>query len=187
MSPRIFVTADTHFGHSSLASRRGFASVEEHDALLIEAWNSVVGPRDEVWHLGDFALGASPERCAAVFKRLRGRKILVRGNHDRKRTLDLPWHAIHELATPKLIGRRWVFCHYPMRAWMGAFRGTVHVFGHTHGKLPDTNRSCDAGVDRWGYRPAALEEVLERVEATAEVPEEIRLCTAEDEGEADAE
>jgi calcineurin-like phosphoesterase family protein len=162
---------------------RPFGSVEEHDEGLIAAWNSVVGLRDEVWHLGDFAVGASPERCAQIFRRLRGRKILVRGNHDKKRVLDLPWHSQHVFATPKLQGQRWVFSHYPLRAWPGAFRGSRHCFGHTHGLLGDTAQSCDVGVDRWSYRPASLAEIRERMEQTDIEPEERRLGREMDEAD----
>lgn len=173
----IFATADHHFFHASILAMAGrpFASVEEHNEALIAAWNAVVGPRDEVWHLGDFALGGTADELAAIFKRLRGRKVLVRGNHDRTKTVTLGWHSVHDLATPKLNGSRWIFSHYPMRAWPGAFRGSRHAFGHTHGLLPDTSQSCDVGVDRWSYRPASLEEIRERMAATPDLPEEIRL------------
>ncbi len=94
-----YFTSDSHFGHAGVIAMSGrpFASIEEHDEALVAAWNAVVGPRDEVWHLGDFAMGASPERCAVLFLRLRGRKCLVRGNHDRKRVTDLGWHEQHDL------------------------------------------------------------------------------------------
>ncbi|MFY9293463.1 MAG: metallophosphoesterase [Methylorubrum rhodinum] len=176
----IFVTADHHFNHTGVLGmcQRPFASVEEMNEALIAAWNSVVGPRDEVWHLGDFALGGTPEQVAAIFERLRGRKILVRGNHDKTKVTGLAWHSQHDLAMPKLAGERWVFSHYPMRAWVGAFRGARHCFGHVHGLLPDTAQSCDVGVDRWGYRPASLEEIRGRMTATPEVPEEIWLGRA---------
>jgi calcineurin-like phosphoesterase family protein len=40
----------------------GLSDADEHDEALVRAWNDVVGAEDEVWHLGDFALG--PPRCA---------------------------------------------------------------------------------------------------------------------------
>lgn len=88
-----FFTADTHFGDAPLVQRRRviFGSVEAHDEALIARWNTVVGVADEVWHLGDFAAGASRAHCAAVFARLNGIKRLVRGNHDTNRVLELPW------------------------------------------------------------------------------------------------
>ncbi|MGU3541421.1 metallophosphoesterase [Methylobacterium sp. A52T] len=172
-----YFTADSHFGHASVLqmSRRPFASIEEHDESLIAAWNGVVGPKDEVWHLGDFVLGASPERCAALFRRLRGRKCLVRGNHDRRRVFNLPWHEQHDLLSRRIEDQRVVLSHYPMRAWPGVWRGSIHLFGHTHGSLPDTSQSCDVGVDRWSYAPVTLEQIRVRLAATPAIPEEIRL------------
>ncbi|MCJ2035600.1 metallophosphoesterase family protein [Methylobacterium sp. J-068] len=186
---RTFFTADTHFGHKGILAMSGrpFGSIEEHDEALIAAWNSVVGPRDEVWHLGDFAMGVTPERCAQIFKRLRGaRKILVKGNHDKSKVTNLPWHAQHMLATPKIEGVRLTLCHYPMRAWVSAWRGGINLFGHTHGKLPDTSQSCDVGADRWSYRPVTLDEIRERLAATPTIPEERLLGQPDEDDDGEA-
>ena len=69
-----FFTADAHFGDPGILRRRGgqFISLDAHDESLIARWNEVVSPADEVWHLGDFAAGASPARCVEVFDRLNG-------------------------------------------------------------------------------------------------------------------
>ena len=185
---RTFFTADTHFGHAGVLhmSRRPFADIAEHDEMLVAAWNAVVGPRDEVWHLGDFAMGSSPERCAALFRRLRGRKILVRGNHDKPRVTSLGWHEQHDLVSRKIDGARVIMCHFPMRAWPGAWRGAIHLFGHTHGMLPDTSQSCDVGVDRWSYAPVTLGQIRERLAETPDLPEERRLGQAEEDDGEDA-
>ena len=45
-------------------------------------WNAVVGPADEVWHLGDFAIGLGPAAMAALLDGLHGHKHLVTGNND---------------------------------------------------------------------------------------------------------
>jgi len=57
----LFFTADTHFGdHRTLnIHRRPFASVAEMDEALVAGWNAVVGPADEIWHLGDVARRAA--------------------------------------------------------------------------------------------------------------------------------
>ncbi|ARO54135.1 metallophosphoesterase [Methylorubrum zatmanii] len=183
-----FFTADTHFFHAGVLrmSDRPFADIAEHNELLVQSWNSVVGPRDEVWHLGDFGMGGTPEQYAALFKRLRGRKYLVRGNHDRTKTTRLGWHEQHELVSRRIEGQRVILCHYPMRAWVGAWRGSIQLFGHTHGMLPDTSQSCDVGVDRWSYRPVTLGEIRERLAATPDQPEE-KVRGAALEAEADDE
>ncbi len=76
----IFIIADTHFGHKKIAGMRGFETIEEHDAYLVAAWNTTVGKKDTVWHLGDVLFG---QASFETLGKLNGIKKLVMGNHDR--------------------------------------------------------------------------------------------------------
>ena len=58
---------------------RPWDTAEEGDAAMVERWNSVVGDNDKVIHLGDVAI---PRRGLKVLEQLKGRKVLIRGNHD---------------------------------------------------------------------------------------------------------
>ena len=51
------------------------------DAAMIEG-GAAVGGDDDPWIIGDFADRESEGGRAAAFSSLRGRKHLVRGNHD---------------------------------------------------------------------------------------------------------
>lgn len=169
-----FFTADTHFGHGGIISacRRPFSSIAEHDSLLIEAWNATVAPGDTVYHLGDFALGPA-EAAERVFRRLNGRKCLVAGNHDRKNR-RLGWAEQHDgIREVSVEGRHVVLCHYPMRSWARCYQGSLHLYGHTHGRLPGTTQSCDVGVDVWGYRPVSLAQIIDAMALSDTRPEEI--------------
>lgn len=179
----IFFVADTHFGDAGLVCRRRskFGTVEAHDEALIARWNATVGASDEVWHLGDFAAGASREHCAAVFGRLNGLKRLVRGNHDTNRVLELPWAetpmesvriTVQDASNRPL---RLFLSHYPHRSWPGFWRETRHLYGHTHGCLPDTSRSCDVGADACNYRPIGLSTIIERQAEAKQAPEEMAI------------
>ncbi|TXN55469.1 metallophosphoesterase [Methylobacterium sp. WL18] len=129
--------------------------------------------------LGDFAAGASREHCAALFAQLNGTKRLIRGNHDSNRVLDLPWADPPvdsvRISAPDSQGRehRLFLSHYAHRAWPGLWRETRHLYGHSHGWLPDTSRSCDVGVDAWDDTPVGLDAILARQDAAELVPEEI--------------
>jgi calcineurin-like phosphoesterase family protein len=175
-----FFTADTHFGDPAIARRRApvLGVAEAQDDALIARWNDAVAPGDIVWHLGDFAAGASRAACACIFGRLNGTKHLVRGNHDTNRVLDLPWASVVEsarLSVTTADGTAWrlFLAHYAHRAWPGLWRGTRHLYGHTHGTLPDTCRSCDVGVDAWNYSPVTLPSLLARQDMATLVPEEL--------------
>lgn len=172
---RVWFTADHHFGHSGVIRMcaRPFASAEEMNWMLAEAWNAVVRPGDTVYHLGDFAMGLSPEQCSQVFASLNGRKHLLIGNHDKPRVTSLQWESVNERVTVVTGGHRVVCDHYPARAWAGSFRGALHLHGHTHGSLPGNSQSLDVGVDCWSYRPVGLDDILARMAATPNRPEEI--------------
>lgn len=51
--------------------------------------------------------------------------------------------------------------HYAMRVWRSSFRGTWHLYVHSHGSLTDdpTMNSFDVGVDCHDFYPLSYEEV----------------------------
>ena len=54
-----------------------------------------------------------------------------------------------------------VLCHYAMRVWNRAHHGAWHLYGHSHGKLPEapTTLSMDVGVDNHDFRPWHFDEI----------------------------
>ena len=168
---RTFVTADTHFGHAEAIElfKRPFANVEAMDEALLKGINDTVGPDDRLVHLGDFTGPIRPKRdlvdvAASIRRRIRCRRIeLVAGNHDPidREAFRSIFDAVHELHSWRDDGDlRIVCCHYPLRTWQGRLKGAVHLFGHTHGALPDEGRSSDVGVDVRGFRPVELEAIV---------------------------
>lgn len=158
-----FFTSDTHFGDPRILriDRRPFPDLPTHDQALTEAWNAVVGPEDEVWHLGDFALGPPPERVAALLAALNGRKHLIVGNNDGPATLSAPgWVSVAHYAEITVEERRLVLCHYAFRTWNGLGRGAINLHGHSHGRLKPIPRQYDVGVDAQDLRPVALAQIL---------------------------
>jgi calcineurin-like phosphoesterase family protein len=157
--------SDTHFGDLRVLrfDHRPFATLDAHDEAVVARWNEVVGPDDEVWHLGDFALGPSPERSAELLASLNGTKHLIIGNNDDEATLSLTgWASIRHYAEFQIDGRMVVLCHYPFRTWNGIGRGVINLHGHSHGRLKPITRQYDVGVDVWDFRPVPLSTVLGR-------------------------
>ena len=114
---RTWFTSDLHLGHAAVIAHcsRPFASVAEMDAVLVANWNGRVAPGDDVWVVGDFALG-NAEVVAHYLRRLRGRKHLVHGNHDRKATRIIKcWASSQAYADFSVDGVRIVLLHYAMR------------------------------------------------------------------------
>lgn len=136
---------------------------------LIARWNEKIRPEDEVYHIGDFAMTKDNEKVADILDRLNGTKYLIVGNHEgpalnnRKK---FKWvKEYHELKVKdsdcKNGVQRIVLFHYAMRVWRGDYRGTWHLYGHSHGNLPDNEDqlSIDIGVDCHNYYPLSYDEV----------------------------
>ena len=154
----IFFIADTHFGHGGALGlyRRPFASVAAMDAAMVAAWQDTVREDDDVWHLGDFAVGRRVD-TAGLLAALPGRKHLVTGNNDPPAVTALPaWSSVQSYAEITGDGIRLVLCHYAFRTWRDMGRGAWNLHGHSHGRLKPLPRQADVGVDAWDFRPVTL-------------------------------
>lgn len=166
--PKVHFTADCHFGHAAIIrmANRPFASVDEHDQCLVDNWNAVVAPGDQVYVVGDFAHKADNERARQIFHRLRGAKHLIVGNHDAAFVREqLPWSTVSDRIKLTVDGQKIVLDHYPMRSWEGVRSGAIQLYGHVHNRLDVWPNSLDVGVDAWDFRPVTLDDIRLRLNA----------------------
>ena len=78
-------------------------------------------------------------------------------------TQDL-FTSVNHVALFQIHGLRLFCSHYAHRVWNKSHKGRVHLYGHSHGTLPDFGRSMDVGIDaaykRFGeYRPFKFQEI----------------------------
>lgn len=168
----IWVTADQHFNHENILTtfcpaRQGWCKDVNHmNRLMIEMINTVVKPTDELYFIGDFAMGGNGD---TVIPTLLGQiwckhTRLVYGNHDKHRHGKF-FEQAYELVDVKWNHQRFTLCHYPMAAWR---RGAMMLHGHWHGTGPVLAGRLDIGVDGpigKDFRgPWSLESVKEYIE-----------------------
>lgn len=169
MSGRTWVAADHHFGHRNILTfkdandklLRGsvFKDIEEHDEELIRRHNDLVDPMDRVYLLGDVAIN---RRCLHVLARLRGRLVLVKGNHDIFQLKDyLPYFDdIRSCVVQKdKDGNKVILSHIPIHPdCLGRFGTNIH--GHLHqNKLQDPQYIC-VSLEHTDYKPIQIHEAL---------------------------
>jgi calcineurin-like phosphoesterase family protein len=139
---------------------------------ILRRWNSRIRPHDLVYHLGDITLG-KPAEAIELLNQLNGQIYLIRGNHDSVARHRLcrdrfEWIKDYKCINPRLeSGQKQsiVLCHYAFRVWDQMHRGRWHLYGHSHGNLPETGGLCfDVGVDNWNFWPIHLEEVAMEME-----------------------
>lgn len=190
-----FLTSDLHFGHRNIikiGKGRPFSTIEEHDKALIDNWNSVVKPGDLVYVLGDVSIETTVEEIRKPLSQLQGQKILILGNHDRKRIHNQLrdenlWQAVYDYTTVKATmpdGVKVFFrlFHMPILEFDGAFKNYrckekyIHCYGHIHNANNYDNifkelgfPAVHIGVDTSDvfpntkpYTPIRLEDVYKR-------------------------
>ena len=167
-----FFTADPHYGHKAIIkhSNRPFSTIEEHDETLISNYNSVVGKKDLCYILGDFAW----KNHIKYLSRLNGKKILIKGNHDKmSQTAYNQFTEVVSLKEIKINKQKITLCHYPLLLHNGSchmlksnsgFLG--QLFGHVHARSVEIEKQIigfDVGVDAWNLKPINFETVKKKL------------------------
>lgn len=137
------------------------------DETLIAKWNAIVPVNGYVFHLGDVGL-CSTVHLSHILKRLNGRIILIRGNHEKPAMANSSrFELIKDVYTLKLPNQSIFMSHYAHRVWNKSHHGVWHLYGHSHGTLEDLPNSCsfDIGVDCHNFSPltyAQVGEIMQR-------------------------
>lgn len=117
---------------------RPFKSLEEMHESILKRWNEKITNGDTVYILGDIGMRGRNDLLIALVARLKGRKILIQGNHD-----DLSDYRFKQLfseiydykeISESFAGKSYklVLSHYPILMWNGQHKGSILLYGHTH-------------------------------------------------------
>lgn len=162
---RKFFIGDTHFGHVNLihfeTGRRQFATIEEHDRFLVNAWNETVRPEDIVYHLGDVFFGQPP---IGILSALHGTKYLILGNHDKPQHMAIYCQHFAKVHGVAYLDGGGVLTHVPMHPSQLEFRWKFNVHGHIHRGGVNDRRYVNVCCEAINYRPLSLEEIRRRVD-----------------------
>lgn len=165
----IWFTSDFHLGHKSAIRMcdRPFETVEEMNEALISNFNRSVKKNDTVYILGDIAHRTSVVEVNQLISRLNGKKILCKGNHDKKYNPEL-FEGMYDFLEVALNGINISLMHYPMMSWPKSRHGSLHLHGHIHSKgdynlqqKEDGILRYDVGVDANGFYPVSIEQIKE--------------------------
>lgn len=189
-----YYISDLHLFHEASIKfdNRPFTNIEEMHQVMKDKWNSKITNGDVVYILGDISMRGKNEDLIAFVSTLKGKKVLVRGNHDD--LSDYRYQQLfHEICDYKEIhdsanGVNYdlVLCHYPIFSWKKMGKGTILIYGHTHNSVEDEyyqkclsemiSNDCRHTYDKqaiainagcmkpWmDYEPRTLKELLESI------------------------
>ena len=144
---QIWITSDWHFCHQRefLWKPRGFNSIYDMNEAIIQRYNEVVNPEDDVYCLGDCMLNDDKEGLYCI-KRLKGNIHIIRGNHDSNTRIPLYsscWNIVEVCEGKYLNYNNYHFylSHYPCICSNWDFNKplkarTISLCGHTHTDNP---------------------------------------------------
>lgn len=168
----IFLVSDWHFNHDKpfIYETRGFKTIEEMNEAIIQRHNALVQPNDDVYVLGDLALGGVGEHLDLI-KQMNGWLHLVQGNHDTSKKwetyLSLP-NVVEMGAAFYLKYKKYYFflSHYPCftsnfednkRPW----QRVLSVSGHTHSKNEwNEGMSYNVCMEAHNCFPVNIEDII---------------------------
>lgn len=149
--------SDTHFNHHRIIEleRTQFSTIEEHDDFIMTTIESQsLSPDDVLYHLGD--VGNPTPEIRDRWKRLKCKKILIQGNHDK--SISKISDMFDEISTvPIFYNRRVALSHYPIPVT----DGTLNVHGHLHNANMSLPNYLNLSMHQFGYRLFNLRDTNE--------------------------
>jgi calcineurin-like phosphoesterase family protein len=169
---KTWIISDPHFGHQGVCNftesdgvtpLRPWNDPEEMNEALVENWNSVVNDADRVYLLGDICMR---KKHLPILNRLKGRKVLVRGNHDVEK---LSVYAQYFDDVRAYVIKKGLICsHIPIHPNQ-MNRWEICAHGHMHSNIvllpdgtPDT-RYINVCVEKINYTPLDMQIVYDIV------------------------
>ena len=168
----VFVIADLHL--DTVTNEKSMEVFGNRWQSYIEKiqknWTRVVSDDDIVLCLGDFCFGTK-DNIPYYTRQLNGRKILIRGNHDRTKSLyieagfqDVMGEYVlhpHHSGFNRII----LFTHKPR---IGMDKYTANIHGHIHDQLLDPaifelENYFNVSVENINYTPIELQEIIRRM------------------------
>jgi calcineurin-like phosphoesterase family protein len=168
VTPVDYLVSDLHLDHDNIIEYcdRPFDSVAEMNETLVERWNAVVDPGDEVLYGGDLTIRSSAAALLDWLEELHGELVFLLGNHDgtvlegldRVRFVEecrfehrgVPFHAVHDPADGPSNHAGWL------------------LHGHHHNNWPDEfpfvdheTRRVNLSVELLDYRPLATDRLVD--------------------------
>jgi calcineurin-like phosphoesterase family protein len=142
--------------------REPFNSLEEMHETIIQNWNALVKDNDYVYHLGDVTFRYDGA-FNALMHRLKGKKRLIVGNHDKIKNPALHIHfekiELWKGFSEKEAGFPFTASHFPLPEYM-LRNGKHNAHGHIHQNKSREPHQQNLSVEAINYMPRHIDEVV---------------------------
>lgn len=166
----IYFTADPHLGHKNIHKLRSFVdSPEQNTQLFLREAARKLSKRSVTYFLGDVAFDLDSLK---LIDKLKGRKILIKGNHDDKVPTRDQLKVFEEIQSLVKYKRFWL-SHAPIHH--DELRGKRNIHGHVHNAtildgIKEDQRYINICPEaRWQYF-TSLDEIREGIKMPTKPP-----------------
>lgn len=159
-----YVTSDLHLDHLRVIdyNNRPFSSLDEMQSKIISEINRLPD-NAELFILGDTFVRDSKSAARSTLAKIKPTLKLVfcLGNHDhRLADVFAKFGEVHRVLEVKHSKQKIVMGHMPMHEWNQGQYGSLHFYGHCHGRWQAPGKCTDVGWDV-KQRVLSLEEAME--------------------------
>lgn len=123
---RYLVLSDMHFEHKAIIESCNRPT--NYESIIVSNWASMAQEEDISLCLGDITFGKK-EGLKTILERIKGKKYLVRGNHDHLSTSQYLWAGFDGVFN-ELVINHILYTHEPVFFYGG--RVDLNVHGHLH-------------------------------------------------------
>lgn len=173
---KTYFTADWHLGETRLGMiHRPFDTTYQMAKCLLSRHNERVSSDDLVYVIGDVLFrDADVNEWLPLVHRFNGRKVLIRGNHDRHISDEEFWNYFEEIIPEgegielDIEGIPCYLTHYPTQGRKDRF----NLVGHIHGSWKHQLNMLNVGVDVHHFCPVDIESIPRYLKAITEFYDE---------------
>lgn len=166
---RIWVTSDPHYDHTNIIKycRRPFGNIGQMNAVL-RNWNDTIRPEDLVYFVGDMSFGKPSRSPRWWLRQLNGRKIYIKGSHDRGIRLSSIIPGVLRVSESEHVsvdGLNFLVVHDPFSAAVNGWKEWV-IHGHLHNTKPFCDfleKRINVSVEATDYKPVSLARIIDAV------------------------
>lgn len=178
MSGRTWVYSDPHFYHGNICKftkedgtkLRPWDDADKMTEDMIRWYNEIVADGDRVYILGDVAFSATHMRSSVG--RLKGRKVLVPGNHEPPKMRK--YFDLFDDVRGYVVKKGFIMSHIPIHEG-SLSRWQLNIHGHLHANRVQKQQGYDSGertivvddkryycacVEQTNFRPKLLDDIL---------------------------
>ena len=165
---KILLWADLHLEHQKiiLYSNRPFENAEDMTKKLLQNWRETVKKNDVIFNLGDLSFDRDKERLQKTIRNLPGYKVLIFGNHDRKKSYkwwsDIGFNEVYKY--PIIFQDKYILSHEPVQYGVGN-DGYINIHGHIHNNFCMLNEYyVNVSIEIIDYKPINFDVIKKKFE-----------------------